>query len=402
MRQILGAFAVLLAGFAAAAPASAEISGDAVTIGIMNDQSGPYADLAGPGSVAAAHMAIDDFGGTVGGKPIKLLVADHQNKADIGLSIARQWYGPDHVDMIIDFTNSAIALAVQSLAKDQDKLAIFTSASSSDLTGSACSPTSIGWTHNNWSNSVAPVRALMKQGYDSYFFLTADYAFGKSLEADATAEITRLGGTIKGSVKHPLNTADFSSFLLQAQASGAKVVMLANAGADLIGSLKQASEFGITPKQLVTAPVVYLSDVNSMGLKEAQGLLMMQSWYWDTDDKTRAWAKRYFAKMNRMPNDTHAGLYSAITHYLKAIQKAGTADTKPVIAAMKSMPVADVFTAHGEIQANNKMVFDRLLMRVKKPEESKYPWDLLEKVATVPAKEAFLAPELTGCAMAAK
>ena len=402
MRQILGAFAVLLAGFAAAAPASAEISGDAVTIGIMNDQSGPYADLAGPGSVAAAHMAVDDFGGTVGGKPIKLLVADHQNKADIGLSIARQWYGPDHVDMIIDFTNSAIALAVQSLAKDQDKLAIFTSASSSDLTGSACSPTSIGWTHNNWSNSVAPVRALMKQGYDSYFFLTADYAFGKSLEADATAEITRLGGTIKGSVKHPLNTADFSSFLLQAQASGAKVVMLANAGADLIGSLKQASEFGITPKQLVTAPVVYLSDVNSMGLKEAQGLLMMQSWYWDTDDKTRAWAKRYFAKMNRMPNDTHAGLYSAITHYLKAIQKAGTADTKPVIAAMKSMPVEDVFTAHGEIQANNKMVFDRLLMRVKKPEESKYPWDLLEKVATVPAKDAFLAPELTGCAMTAK
>ena len=402
MRQILGAFAVLLAGFAAAAPASAEISGDAVTIGIMNDQSGPYADLAGPGSVAAAHMAVDDFGGTVGGKPIKLLVADHQNKADIGLSIARQWYGPDHVDMIIDFTNSAIALAVQSLAKDQDKLAIFTSASSSDLTGSACSPTSIGWTHNNWSNSVAPVRALMKQGYDSYFFLTADYAFGKSLEADATAEITRLGGTIKGSVKHPLNTADFSSFLLQAQGSGAKVVVLANAGADLIGSLKQAGEFGITPKQLITAPVVYLSDINSMGLKEAQGLLMMQSWYWDTDDQTRAWAKRYFAKMNRMPNDAHVGLYSAITHYLKAIQKAGTADTDPVIAAMKAMPVEDVFTAHGEIQSNNKMVFDRLLMRVKKPEESKYPWDLLEKVATVPAKDAFLAPELTGCAMTAK
>src|SRR5579859_5020405 len=276
MRQIMGIFALLLAALAQTAPARAEISGDAVRIGVLNDQSGPYADLAGPGSVVAAQMAVDDFGGSVGGKPIKILVADHQNKADVGLSIARQWYGPDHVDMIIDFTNSAIALAVQSLAKDQNKLAIFTSASSSDLTGSACAPTGIAWTHNNWSNSVAPIRALMKQGQDSYFFLTADYAFGKSLEADATAEITRLGGTVKGSVRHPLNTADFSSFLLQAQASGAKVVMLANAGADLIGSLKQATEFGISPKQLVTAPVVYLSDVHSMGLKQAQGLLLMQ------------------------------------------------------------------------------------------------------------------------------
>jgi len=393
MRRVLGALALLLT----AATAHAEITGDAVRIGVLNDQSGPYADLAGPGSVVAAQMAIDDFGGTVGGKPIKLLVADHQNKADIGLSIARQWYGPDHVDMIIDFTNSAIALAVQSLAKDQNKLAIFTSASSSDLTGSACTATSIGWTHNNWSNAVAPIRGLMKQGYDSFFFITADYAFGRSLESDATGEIIKLGGTIKGSVRHPLNTADFSSFLLQAQGSGAKVVMLANAGADLVGSLKQSVEFGISPKQQVTAPIVYLSDVNSMGLKDAQGLLIVQSWYWDTDDKTRAWAKRYFAKMNRMPNDTHVGVYSAITHYLQAIQKAGTADTTPVVAAMKAAPVEDIFTAHGEIQSNNKLVFDRLLMRVKKPEESKYPWDYLEKVATIPAKEAFLAPELTGC-----
>jgi len=393
MRQVLGALALLLT----AATAQAEISGDAVRIGVLNDQSGPYADLAGPGSVVAAQMAIDDFGGSVGGKPIKLLVADHQNKADIGLSIARQWYGPDHVDLIIDFTNSAIALAVQALAKDQNKLAIFTSASSSDLTGSACTATGIGWTHNNWSNAVAPIRGLMQQGFDSYFFLTADYAFGRSLEADATAEITRLGGTVKGSVKHPLNTADFSSFLLQAQGSGAKVVVLANAGADLIGALKQSVEFGLAPAQQVTAPVVYLSDINSIGLKDAQGLLLMQSWYWDTDDKTRAWAKRYFAKMNRMPNDTHVGLYSAITHYLQAIQKAGTADTLPVVAAMKAAPVEDIFTAHGEIQSNNKLVFDRLLMRVKKPSESKYPWDYLEKVATIPAKEAFLAPELTGC-----
>ena len=370
-------------------------------IGIMNDQSGPYADLAGPGSVQAVRMAIEDFGGSVLGKKIELLVADNQNKVDIGLSIARQWYDERGVTAIFDITNSGVALAVQGLAKARNRLVIFDSASSSDLTGKACSPNGMQWNADNWSNGVSLMRLLMKQKLDTFYFLTADYAFGVSLEADARAAIAEGGGTTVGGVRAPLNTSDFSSFLLSAQASHAKVVVLANTGADLSTSLKQANEFGIAPGQYIATPITYLSDVNALGLAIAHDLTFMQSWYWDLNDQTRAFAKRFFALTKRMPNDNQAVLYSSVRHYLEAVAKTGTDDAAKVAQAMRDAPIHDVFTDNGHIRADGRVVYDRYLMKVKTPEESKYPWDYLGVVAKIPADQAFRAPGAGGCKLGA-
>ena len=369
-------------------------------IGVMNDQSGPYADLAGPGSVEAARMAIEDFGGAVLGKKIELLAADHQNKVDIGLQIAREWYETRDVRAIFDISNSGVALALQDLAKSHNRLVIFDSASSSDLTGKACSPNGMQWNADNWSNGVSLMRLLVKQGLDTFFFITADYAFGASLEADARDAIAKAGGKTLGAVRAPLNTADFSSYLLQAQASQAKVVVLANTGADLSTSLKQASEFGVAPTQYIAAPITYLTDVNALGLAIAHDLVFMQSWYWDLNDQTRAWARRFFERRKRMPNDNQAVLYSSVLHYLEAVAKTGTDDATSVVKAMREAPVHDVFTDNGRLREDGRLVYDRYLMKVKKPDESKYPWDYLSVLAKIPADEAFRPLGSTGCNLA--
>jgi branched-chain amino acid transport system substrate-binding protein len=383
--------------FGLAQPARADEG--AFVIGIMNDQSGPYADLAGPSSVEAVRLAIEDFGATVLGKKIELLVADHQNKVDIGMSIARQWYDERGVEAIFDITNSGVALAIQELAKSRHRLVIFDSASSSDLTGKACSPNGMQWNADNWSNGVALMRLLIKQKLDSFFFITADYAFGASLEADARDAIAKAGGTTLGGVRAPLNTADFSSYLLSAQASHAKVVVLANTGADLSTSLKQANEFGVAPAQYIATPITYLSDVNALGLAIAHDLVFMQSWYWDLDDAKRAWAKRFYARTKRMPNDNQAVLYSSVRHYLEAVARAGTDDALVVAKAMRDAPIHDVFTDSGHIREDGRVVYDRYLMKVKTEAESKYPWDYLTVLAKIPAEEAFRAPGAGGCTL---
>jgi branched-chain amino acid transport system substrate-binding protein len=386
-----------LALLAFAAPAVAD---DApFVLGIMNDQSGPYADLAGPSSVQAVRMAIEDFGGVVLGKKIELLVADHQNKVDIGMAIAREWYDAKDVRVIFDITNSGVALALQDLARARKRLVIFDSASSSDLTGKACSPNGFQWNADNWSNGVSLMRLLIHDKRDSFYFITADYAFGASLEADARDAIAKAGGTTVGAVRAPLNTADFSSYLLSAQASGAKVVVLANTGADLSTSLKQANEFGLTPGQYIATPITYLSDVNALGLPIAHDLVFMQSWYWDLNDATRVFAKRFFERAKRMPNDNQAALYSSVLHYLEAVKATGTDDAAEVAKAMKQAPIHDVFTDNGVVRADGRVVYDRYLVKVKQPAESKYPWDYVSIVAKIPADAAFRPLGASGCKM---
>ena len=392
----------LACAFALAAGASA-LADDKFTIGIMNDQSGVYADLSGPTGVIAMKLAIEDFGGKVLGKPIELLVADHQNKVDIGLNIARQWYDEKGVEAIFDITNSGVALALVDLAKARHRLVIFDSASSSDLTGKACSPNTFQWNADNWSNGVALMRLLVQQKLDSFYFITADYAFGVSLEADARKAIDEAGGKTLGAVRAPLNTADFSSYLLSAQASGAKVVVLANTGADLSNALKQASEFQIADHQFIATPITYLSDVNATGLKIAHGLSFMQSWYWDLDDSTRAFAKRFYERAQRMPNDNQVAIYSSVRHYLEAVKTLGSGDDgQAVVKAMKAAPVHDVFTHDGHIRDDGRLVYDRYLMQVKQPDESKYAWDYLKVLAKVPADDAFRPLGTTGCPLTQK
>jgi len=387
------------AALALASPSRAE---NKFTLGLMNDQSGPYADLSGPTSVEMVKMAIEDYGGEVLGEKIELLVADHQNKVDVGLNIAREWYDAKGVEAIFDITNCGVALALVDLAKSRHKLVIFDSASSSDLTGKACSANTFQWNADNWSNGVALMRMLIRQKLDTFFFITADYAFGVSLENDARAAIEKAGGSVLGGVRAPLNTADFSSYLLAAQSSGAKVLVLANTGADLSNSLKQANEFGIAERQYIATPITYLSDVNAAGLTIAHGLTFMQSWYWDRDDSTRAFAKRFFERVKRMPNDNQVALYSSVRHYLEAVQAAGSDDYARVAEAMREKPIHDIFTADGHLREDGRLTYDRYLVRVKQPADSKYPWDYLEVLAKIPAAEAFRPLGTTNCPLTQK
>jgi branched-chain amino acid transport system substrate-binding protein len=390
MRHFL-AFALCLL----AAPALAD---GGFPIGIMNDQSGPYADLAGPGSVQLLKMAVADFGGSVLGKRIDVLVADHQNKVDIGVNIAREWFDARGVEAIFDITNSAVALALVDLARSRHKIVVFDSASSSDLTGKACSPYTFQWNADNWSNATSPMRLLIQRKLDTFFFITADYAFGTSLELDARTAIEAGGGKVLGAVRAPLNTADFSSYLLTAQASGAKVVVLANTGADLSNALKQASEFGLTGSQYLATPITYLSDVNSAGLRIAHGLTFMQSWYWDLSDETRRFAARFETLTGRKPNDNQVALYSSVRHYLEAVRDAGTDDALAVAKAMRAAPIHDVFSAEGHVREDGRVVYDRYLVKAKTPQESTGAWDYLTVIAKIPASDAFRPLGTTGCA----
>ena len=372
-----------------AAAAQAQTLDRPIKIGVLSDMSGPYADQAGLGSVEAAKMAIEDAGGKIGNQPIELVSADHQHKTDVANSIVRHWFDVDGVDVVVDVPNSAVALAMQALAKEKNKIALYATAATTELTGKQCSPNGIQWVYDAYSNAAGLAKALVAKGDKSWFFLTVDYALGISLQAEAAKAITALGGTVVGSVRHPLNNPDFSSFLLQAQASNAKVIALANAGSDTINSVKQAGEFGLTKDHVIVAPLVYISDIHSMGLPMAHGLTYIEGFYWDLNDDTRAWSKRFFERRKAMPTMTHAGVYSAVSHYLKAVKAAGTPDSHAVLAKMREMPVDDFFSRGGTIRKDGRMAHDMLLVQVKTPEESKYPWDYYKVLATLPADQAF-------------
>jgi branched-chain amino acid transport system substrate-binding protein len=388
MRLIGGAL------FAAAAlvGTAAQAEDTAVKIGVMSDMSGLYSDLGGPGSVAAAKMAVEDFNPAAHGLKVEIVSADMQNKPDVGASIARQWFDVDHVDMIVDVPNSGVALAVNEVAREKNKVFIVSGAASSDLTGAKCSPDTIHWTYDTWMLANGTGKALVKAGGDTWFFLTADYAFGHALERDTTAVVLANGGKVLGSVSHPLNTSDFSSYLLQAQASKAKIIGLANAGGDTINAIKQGAEFGIAASgQQFAGLLVFISDVNSLGLKTAQGLVMTETWYWDMTDANRAWTKRWQAQMpGKFPTMVHAGVYSAVTHYLKAVAALkSSADGKVVVAKMKEMPTDDPLFGKGSVRIDGRNIHPAYLFEVKKPEESKYPGDYYKLRATIAADEAF-------------
>jgi branched-chain amino acid transport system substrate-binding protein len=371
---------------------------DTIKIGVLADMSSLYADLGGPGATIATQMAVDDFGGTVLGKKIEVISADHQNKPDVGASIARQWFDQQGVQMITDLTTSSVALAVQEVAREKNKVLLITTAASSDLTGKACAPTSVHWTYDTVALANGTGAAGVKAGGDSWFFITADYAFGHALQKDTAAVVEANGGKVLGSVNVPLNNADFSSFLLQAQASKAKVIGLANAGGDTINSIKQAAEFGIVAGgQKLAGLLVFVSDVHSLGLQTAQGLQLTESFYWDQDDQTRAWSKKFFDKTNKEPTMAQAGAYSATTHYLNAIKTAGTVEGPAVVKELKSKPINDFVIRNGHIQEDGSLVHDMFLYEVKKPSESKGPWDLYKLVATIPGDQAFKRPGGNAC-----
>jgi branched-chain amino acid transport system substrate-binding protein len=391
--------------FAATLPAHSQsagkISDGVVKIGLIEDMSSIYADITGIGSVTAAKMAVEDFGGQVLGAPIEVLSADHQNRADIASTTARQWFDIQHVDAILDVAASATALATIDVANEKHKIIVVNGPGATRITNEACTPVSVHYAFDNYALSHGTGEAMVRAGYDSWFFITADYAFGHDLEQNTTAVVTAHGGKVLGQVKVPLNTSDFSSALLQAQASKAKVIGLANAGGDTINSIKQAAEFGIVRGgQKIAGLLVFINDVNSLGLQIAQGMLLTDAFYWDRDDDTRAWSRRFFQRMNKMPNMAQAGVYSSTLHYLQAIKAAGTDETNAVMEKMRSTPINDFFARNGRIRVDGRMVHDMYLYEVKSPSESKAPWDYYKLVATIPADEAFMPLSQSRCELA--
>jgi branched-chain amino acid transport system substrate-binding protein len=371
----------------------AQVSDDVVKIGVLTDLSGPAATATGQGSVAAAQMAVEDFGGKVLGKPVTVISADHQIKPDVAAGIARQWYDTDQVDLIVDVPVSAVGLAVQQVANDRKKLFITHSTGTADFHGKFCSPYTMQWVFDTHALAVGTAQEVVKRGGDTWFFLTADYAFGHSLERDATQVIVQNGGKVIGSVAHPFATPDLSSFILQAQASKAKIIGLASGPPDNVNAIKLGGEFGVfAGGQQMAGLLVLITDVHALGLKAAQGLLLTTSFYWDMDDKTREWSKRFFAKIGRMPTMWQAGVYSSVIHYLKAIQAAGTDDPLKVAAKMREMPVEDFFARNGHLREDGLMVHDLMLVQVKRPEESKYPWDYYTILTHIPGDQAFGPP----------
>ena len=386
------------ASLAQTAAKSPALSDGVVRIGILNDQSGTYAEFGGRSSVEAARMAVEDFGGTMNGAPIEIVNADHQNKADIASGIARQWYDRDRVDAIMELTTSSVALAVQNLAREKKRITITTGAATSDLTGKQCSPYGYHWAYDTHALAVGTGGALVQQGGDTWFFVTADYAFGHVLEAETGRYVASKGGKVVGSVRHPLAAQDYSSFLLQAQGSGAKVIGMANAGLDTSNTIKQAAEYGINEGgQRLAALLFTLAEVHGLGLKVAQGLTLTEGWYWDLNDETRAFGKRFQARTGKMPNMVHTGTYSAVLQYLKAVKAAGTDETEAVNAQLHAMPVDDVFAHGGRVLPNGRMVHDMYLFEVKKPADSKGEWDLYRLLSTIPGADAYAKAEESGC-----
>ncbi len=377
------------------------ISGDKVKIGVMNDMSGLYSDIGGPGSVEAARMAIQDFGGKVLGKPVELVFVDHLNKPDVGASKAREWYDTD-VDMIVDVPTSSVAIAVGKVAGEKKRVLMVTGGASSRLTNEDCNAYTVHYAYDTYALANGTGKAIVKTGGKTWFFLTADYAFGKSLEDDTAAVVKANGGTVLGHVLHPLNASDFSSYMLQAQASKAQIIGLANAGGDTINAVKAANEFGLTKNQSLAGLLLFITDIHSLGLKTAQGMMLTSAWYWDTNDETRKFGKRFFEKMKRMPTFDQAAVYSAVTTYLKSIKAAGTDDADKVMADLKKTKINDLFVKNGYIRQDGRMIKEMYLMQVKKPEESKYPWDYYKLKATIPAEEAFQPLSKSTCPMIKK
>jgi branched-chain amino acid transport system substrate-binding protein len=384
-----------------AGAAQAQVS---VKLGVLNDMSGLYADISGPGSVVAAKMAVEDFKAADKGIKAEIVSADHQNKPDNGSSIARKWYDQEGVDLILDVPTSSVSLAVAEVTREKNKVLMVSAGGTSDLTGSKCTPNNVHWTFDTWALANGTGSAMTKRGGDTWFFLTADYAFGAALERDTTEAVQKAGGKVLGSVKHPLSASDFSSFLLQAQGSKAKVIALANAGGDTTNAIKQASEFGITQGgQALAGLLVFSSDIKALGLKAAQGLVLTEGFYWDLNDQTRAFSKRFAAQFGgRMPTSSQAGVYSSVLHYLKAVDALKSKDTEKVMAKMKEMPIDDPLFGKGIIRADGRATHPMYLFKVKKPAESTGEWDLYKTLATIPAEEAFRPLNEGGCPLVSK
>jgi branched-chain amino acid transport system substrate-binding protein len=394
------AAAMLLAS--GAALAQGKISGDVVKVGVLTDMSGLYSDVGGQGSVLAAQMAVDDFGGKIKGKKIEVVAADHQNKADVASSTVRQWIDRDGVDMVTDALNSAVALATAKVVAEKKRILIDTGAASTRLTNEECTPYTIHHTYDTFALANGTGKAVVKQGGDTWYFLTADYAFGHSLEKDTSDVVKASGGKVLGAVRHPLAASDFSSFLLQAQASRAKIVGLANAGGDTINAIKGANEFGLTKKQTIAGLLVFITDIHSLGLKATQGMYVTEGWYWDLNDDTRKWSQRFFAKMKKMPSSNHAGVYSAVTMFLKAVDATGTDDADAVMAWLRKNPQSDMFGKDMRLREDGRLLHEMYLFQVKKPAESKKPWDYYHLRQTIPADQAFQPLSASKCALVKK
>jgi branched-chain amino acid transport system substrate-binding protein len=406
MRLNRRSFGLMAAGAISVAPLAARaqspaVSDDVVRIGLIEDMSGIYADITGPGCVTAAQMAIDEVGGTVLGKPIELVFADHQNKPDIAAAIARQWFDERKVDAILDVASSSPALAVIEIAKDKGKIITLSSPGSTRITNENCGPFAVHWAYDTYAIAQSTAQALARQGFDTWFFVTADYAFGHGLQEQSTRVITENRGRVLGSVRLPVGTADFASALVRAQSSGARVVALANAGTDTINSIKQASQFGLTQGgQKLATLAGFINDIHGLGLAEAQGLTITEASYWDTNDETRAWSRKFFDKVKAMPNMLQTGTYSSVRHYLKAVAAAKTDASGPVMEAMRAIPVEDIFYKNGRIRPDGRMVHDSMsLYEVKKPAESKGPWDYYKPLATIPGDQAFQPIAASTCAL---
>lgn len=370
-----------------------------VRIGVLTDMGGPYADAAGAGSVVAARLAVEDFGAKPLGRPVEILSADHQNKPDIATAIARRWFDVDGVSMVTDLTNSGVAIAVQALAREKHRIDLVTSTATTALTNNECSPYGVHWTFDSYALSAGTARSLVAEGGRSWYFITANYTFGTNLEQTASRMIEAAGGRVLGHTLAPLNTTDFAAQLLQAQASGADVVGLANSGADTANSVVQAAEFGLTKRQKLAAFLPFITDIKAIGLRDAQGLLLTTAFYWDRDDAGRAWAQRFYRLKGAMPTMIQAGTYSAVLHYLRAVAEAGTLDPDAVMTAMRRRPVNDAVFHGGSIRANGQMVHDMYLAQVKAPEESRSEWDLYKIVRTIPGEEAFQPLSETACSL---
>ena len=394
----VGSCLVALALSVAAVPAAHAALPEVVKIGILNDMSGPFADQSGKGSVAAARMAVEDFAAASGSFKVEILSADHQNKPDVGSQIVREWVDRQGVAAVADAVNSAVALSVNELMRERNRVLIASSTGTSDLTGKACAPTTVQWTLDTWALGNAAARALVKEGGTSWYFISFDYALGAALERDATAALKALGGTVSGSIKHPLGTTDFSSYLISAQSSGAKVVALADTGADLVNGVKQAAEFGVQPNQMITALFAQITDIDAIGLRDAKGLLVSEAFYWDLNDDTRAFGRRFAARFDgRMPTENQAGVYSSVLAYLNAVKAADSVDGDKVMAAMRAAPIQDKLFGTVTVRPDGRAVHAMYEFRVKQPEQSKGRWDYYDLVATIPAEEAFRPIEQGNC-----
>ena len=386
----------------ACGPTCAQVSDDIVRLGLLLDMSGPYSNQTGEGSVVAARMAIEDFGGTVLGKPVDLLVADHLNKSDLASSLAREWIDTRHLDAILDVNGTAPSLAVQDIVRSRNRIAIFASPAGTRLTNESCAPTTVQWAYDTYSLARSTAEVLMRDGYDSWYFISLDSSFGNDVVSDATAVISQYGGKVLGGARHPLETHDYSSFLLAAQGSGAKVIGVGNAGNNTIELIKNAREFAIMDKQKLATLFSSIDVPHAVGLNVAQGMLVTEAFYWDFDELTRAWSRRFFERRRSMPNVAHAAVYSATLHYLKAVQEAGTDETMAVMAAMRKLPVKDMFSRNGRIRIDGRMVHDMYFFEVKSPAESNSEWDIYKLKAVVPGDSAFLPLDKSRCPLVAR